>query len=153
MRSSRPESLKIYIQNRASGSGCAIKADPESKGPIENSVEFVKKNFFSARKIICIDDVWRSLPGWMERKNRRIHRSPLLCGFRLTSMTGLKNQHCSHCSPRCMKYPRIHSALTRSLLCNMFYINPAGIPYPAAMLSSLCGTRLSMERSISMISS
>ncbi|MBQ8073248.1 MAG: transposase family protein [Clostridia bacterium] len=33
------------------------KADPESKGPIENSVGFVKKNFFSARKITCIDDV------------------------------------------------------------------------------------------------
>ena len=53
------------------------KADPESKGPIENSVGFVKKNFFSARKITCIDDVWRSLPGWLERKNRRIHRTTL----------------------------------------------------------------------------
>lgn len=53
------------------------KADPESKGPIENSVGFVKKNFFSARTIACIDDVWRSLPGWLERKNRRIHRSTL----------------------------------------------------------------------------
>ena len=44
------------------------KADPESKGPIENSVGFVKKNFFSARKVTCIDDVWRSLPdGWNAR--------------------------------------------------------------------------------------
>lgn len=53
------------------------KHDPESKGPIENSVGFVKKNFFSARKrtINSIDDVWRSLPGWLERKNRRIHKS------------------------------------------------------------------------------
>ena len=53
------------------------KADPESKGPIENSVGFVKKNFFSARKVTCIDDVWRSLPGWLGRKNSRIHRSTL----------------------------------------------------------------------------
>lgn len=53
------------------------KADPESKGPIENSVGFVKKNFFSARKITCIDDVWRSLPGWLNRKNKRIHRATL----------------------------------------------------------------------------
>lgn len=53
------------------------KTDPESKGPIENSVGFVKKNFFSARKVTCIDDVWRSLPGWLERKNQRIHRSTL----------------------------------------------------------------------------
>lgn len=53
------------------------KADPESKGPIENAVGFVKKNFFSARNITCIDDVWRSLPGWLERKNKRIHRTIL----------------------------------------------------------------------------
>lgn len=53
------------------------KADPESKGPIENSVGFVKKNFFSARKVTGIDDVWRSLPGWLERKNQRIHRATL----------------------------------------------------------------------------
>ncbi len=53
------------------------KADPESKGPIENAVGFVKKNFFSARTITCIDDVWRSLPGWLERKNKRIHRATL----------------------------------------------------------------------------
>ena len=38
---------------------------------------FVKKNFFSARKITCIDDVWRSLPGWLGRKNKRIHRTTL----------------------------------------------------------------------------
>lgn len=51
------------------------KADPESKGPIENVVGFVKKNFFSARTITCIEDVWRSLPGWVERKNKRIHQA------------------------------------------------------------------------------
>ena len=51
------------------------KADPESKGPIENSVGFVKKNFFSARNITCIDDVWRSMPGWLQRKNKRIHQA------------------------------------------------------------------------------
>ena len=51
------------------------KADPQSKGPIENSVGFVKKNFFSARTITCIDDVWRSLPGWLIRKNGRVHQA------------------------------------------------------------------------------
>ena len=51
------------------------KADPESKGSVENAVGFVKKNFFAARKIECIDDVWRSLPGWLDRKNRRIHQA------------------------------------------------------------------------------
>ena len=62
------QELKLWVCN---------KADPESKGPIENSVGFVKKNFFSARNITCIDDVWRSLPGWLNRKNKRIHRSTL----------------------------------------------------------------------------
>ncbi len=51
------------------------KADPESKGPIENSVGFVKKNFFSARELSSLDDVLRSLPGWCSRKNRRIHQT------------------------------------------------------------------------------
>jgi hypothetical protein len=32
-------------------------------------------NFFSARKITSIEDVWRSLPGWVERKNKRIHQA------------------------------------------------------------------------------
>ena len=62
------QELRLWVCN---------KADPESKGPIENSVGFVKKNFFSARNITCIDDVWRALPGWLERKNRRIHRTTL----------------------------------------------------------------------------
>ena len=62
------QELKLWVCN---------KHDPESKGPIENSVGFVKKNFFSARKITCIDDVWRSLPGWLRRKNKRIHRATL----------------------------------------------------------------------------
>lgn len=62
------QDLKLWVCN---------KADPESKGPIENSVGFVKKNFFSARKITCIDDVWRSLPGWLDRKNERLHRTTL----------------------------------------------------------------------------
>ena len=62
----KEQELKLWVCN---------KQDPESKGPIENVVGFVKKNFFSARKITCIDDVWRSLPGWAERKNRRIHQA------------------------------------------------------------------------------
>jgi hypothetical protein len=60
------QGLKLWVCN---------KNDPESKGPVENVVGFVKKNFFSARQINCIDDVWRSLPGWTERKNKRIHQA------------------------------------------------------------------------------
>ena len=67
------QNLKLWVCN---------KADPESKGPIENSVGFVKKNFFSARNITCIDDVWRSLPGWLDRKNKRIHEQLCMYPFR-----------------------------------------------------------------------
>ena len=62
----KEQDLRLWVCN---------KNDPESKGPIENTVGFVKKNFFNARKILSIDDVWRSLPGWLNRKNKRIHRS------------------------------------------------------------------------------
>jgi len=52
------------------------KADPESKGGVENLVGFVKKNYFSARQnISCVEDVWKTLPGWVERKGRRIHKT------------------------------------------------------------------------------
>lgn len=60
------QELKLWVCN---------KHDPESKGGVENLVGFVKKNFFSARTIQCVDDVWRALPGWVERKNKRIHQT------------------------------------------------------------------------------
>jgi len=62
----KEQDLKLWVCN---------KNDPESKGPVENLVGFVKKNFFSARGINSIDDVWKSLPGWAERKNKRIHQT------------------------------------------------------------------------------
>jgi len=52
------------------------KTDPESKGGVENLVGFVKKNYFNARKEIKgIEDVWESLPGWVEHKGKRIHKA------------------------------------------------------------------------------
>jgi len=60
------QGLRLWVCN---------KSDPQSKGPVENLVGFVKKNFFSARNIQDIDDVWKSLPGWVERKNKRIHQA------------------------------------------------------------------------------
>ena len=62
----KEQELRLWVCN---------KNDPESKGPVENLVGFVKKNFFSARKITDMEDVWRSLPGWVERKNKRIHQT------------------------------------------------------------------------------
>ena len=60
------QGLSIWVCN---------KNDPESKGPIENQVGFVKKNYFSARNPEDIDDVLKTLPGWVERKNKRIHQA------------------------------------------------------------------------------
>jgi hypothetical protein len=60
------QDLRLWVCN---------KADPQSKGPIENSVKFVKTNFFSARNFTTIDEVVRTLPGWLERKNKRIHQA------------------------------------------------------------------------------
>lgn len=78
------ETYGEVIKTRVFGDFCAEqelrlwvcnKADPESKGPVENLVGFVKKSFLSARNFTCIDDVLKSLPGWVERKNRRIHQA------------------------------------------------------------------------------
>ena len=62
------QDLKLWVCN---------KNDPESKGPVENVVGFVKKNFFGARTVDGVDDVLRSLPGWVERRNKRIHQAML----------------------------------------------------------------------------
>jgi hypothetical protein len=67
--------FKSFIQEQGLKLWVCNKQDPESKGGVENLVGFVKKNFFSARNILCIDDVWRSLPSWVERKNSRIHKT------------------------------------------------------------------------------
>lgn len=51
------------------------KHDPESKGAVENLVGFVEKNFLSARSHHTVNELISSLPGWVERQNRRLHRS------------------------------------------------------------------------------
>lgn len=66
--------FKAFLAEQEMSLWVCAKGDPESKGCIENSVGFVKSSFFSARSFACIDDVLRSLPAWVERKNRRIHQ-------------------------------------------------------------------------------
>lgn len=51
------------------------KADPESKGPIENSVAFVKKSYLSARSNKSLEELIDGFPDWLLRVNRRIHRA------------------------------------------------------------------------------
>lgn len=43
------------------------KADPESKGKVENLVKFVKTSFFSARRFRNLEDVRKSLRSWLVR--------------------------------------------------------------------------------------
>lgn len=44
------------------------KADPESKGKVENLVKYVKYNFLDIRKFVDSKDLWASLPEWLERR-------------------------------------------------------------------------------------
>lgn len=66
--------FKEFLAEQEMSPWVCAKGDPESKGRIENCVGFVKSSLFSARSFICIDDVLRSLPKWVERKTRRIHQ-------------------------------------------------------------------------------
>jgi len=73
----KEQDLRLWVCN---------KADPESKGPVENAVGFVKKNYFSARDISAIEQVTRTMPSWLERKNKRIHQATFLVPATVFSM-------------------------------------------------------------------
>lgn len=66
--------FKAFLEEQDMDLWVCAKADPESKGCIENSVKYVKSSFFSARRFACIDEVLRALPTWTERANSRIHQ-------------------------------------------------------------------------------
>ena len=68
------ETFKAFLSEQDMSLWVCNKADPASKGLVENAVGFVKSSYFSAREFACIDDVTRTLPAWVERKNRRIHQ-------------------------------------------------------------------------------
>jgi hypothetical protein len=51
------------------------KGDPESKGGIEKSVQFVKQNYFSARKLHTLQEARTGISSWLDRKNVRIERA------------------------------------------------------------------------------
>lgn len=44
------------------------KADPESKGKIENFVKFIKQNFLNSRDFKTVDEANRRLQGWLARR-------------------------------------------------------------------------------------
>jgi hypothetical protein len=52
------------------------KADPETKGSIENTVKFVKTNYLSSRLDLSMKELTEGISLWCSRKNeKRIHRS------------------------------------------------------------------------------
>lgn len=50
-------------------------ADPESKGKVENSVKFVKTNFFSSRTFESFGQLQTELGAWLGRVNARISQA------------------------------------------------------------------------------
>lgn len=63
-----------FLSEQEMGLWVCTKADPESKGAVENTVKYVKSSYFSARSLATIDEVLRTLPAWNDRANRRIHQ-------------------------------------------------------------------------------
>ncbi len=52
------------------------KADPESKGKVENTVKFVKTSFFSARRFMTVEEIHAPLSQWLVRRaNGKIHQA------------------------------------------------------------------------------
>ena len=51
--------LKMYV---------CRKADPETKGKIENGIKFVKYNFFSVRKFECLQEARDGMLSWLGRR-------------------------------------------------------------------------------------
>ena len=98
----------------------------------------MKKNFFSARKVTCIDDVWRSLPdGW----SARISGSTVPpYESQKQSTTVLNGQPCGLFFHPCMKHLRIRSVLMKSRHCLTSCINHAGIRFPVIMRSKQYGS-------------
>jgi len=52
------------------------KADPQSKGKVENLVKFVKTSFFSARRFESVEEIHQPLAAWLTRRaNGKIHQA------------------------------------------------------------------------------
>lgn len=66
--------FRRFLQEQELALWTCRKADPEGKGPIENSVKFVKSSFFSGRTFESPEEVIDRLPGWMKRQNERLHQ-------------------------------------------------------------------------------
>lgn len=71
------QTFSSFLKEQELGLFVCRKGDPESKGPIEKAVQFVKQNYFSARQLHTLQEVKTGMASWLNRKNARIHRATL----------------------------------------------------------------------------
>ena len=65
-----------FVREQDLGVWLCRKADPQSKGKVENLVKFVKTSFFSARRFETVDDIHKPLAAWLTRRaNGKIHQA------------------------------------------------------------------------------
>lgn len=68
------EEFKKYIKSEVFQAKFCKKADPESKGKVENVVKFVKGNFLKGRKFKTIDLLQEQGDSWLQRTgNGKVH--------------------------------------------------------------------------------
>jgi len=61
------EEFSVYVRQRGFKLYCCRKADPESKGKIENVVKYVKLNFLRGRTCNTLEVLNEQALGWLER--------------------------------------------------------------------------------------
>ncbi len=70
------QEFKAYTQDEEFKVIFCRKADPQSKGKVENVVKYVKQNFTRGRKYLGIDKLNEQALGWLKRTaNEKVHAS------------------------------------------------------------------------------
>lgn len=68
------QEFRAYTKSRNFNRHFCRKADPESKGKIENVIGYIKKNFLYNRRYFDLDTINRQVFEWLERTgNKNIH--------------------------------------------------------------------------------
>lgn len=62
------ESFSAFVEEMDLQMYVCRKADPQSKGKIENCIKFIKENFFGSRDFANIEDANQSLADWLFRR-------------------------------------------------------------------------------------
>jgi len=62
------DDFKLFIEEQEIRMYVCRKADPESKGKIENLIKYVKYNFFNTRDFLNIEEANKSVFKWLKRR-------------------------------------------------------------------------------------